>query len=122
MELTGESRETQVQPPLGAWRAFFRVKMGVARTRRITYRLRNGRGRIQRYSDRPVVLHHHTATIEIPEVLRARPGMVRFRKTGPRRYEFFIYRVGTTDYEHCAWMLRTFPNPLRSTGRRWLVI
>lgn len=122
MELTGESRDTQVQPPKGAWRIFFGVSLGAARQRRITYRMRNGRRRRPRFTPRLVVLHHHTATVEIPEVLHARPGIIRLRKLGTRKFEFFIYRSGSREYEHCEWMLGTFPNPHRRQGRRWLVV
>jgi hypothetical protein len=122
MDLTGESRDTQVQPPHGAWKTFFDVNLSKARARRVTYRMRNARRRGARYMPRPVVLHHHTATIEIPEVLDARPGIIRFWKMGKRKYEFFVYRPGTREHEHANWLLNTFPNPYRRHGRRWLVV
>ena len=122
MELTGESRDTQVQPPHGAWRIFFEVNLSKARQGRITYRMRNGRARHPRYTSRPVVLHHHTATIEIPEVIRARPGFIRFLRTGKSKFEFFIYKPGTREHQHCRWMVDTFPNPAQTKGRRWLVV
>lgn len=122
MGLTGESRDTQVQPPKGAWKIFFGVNLAKARARRVTYRLRNGRRRGLPYMPRPVVLHHHTATIEVPEVRNARPGIIRFRKIGLRKYEFFIYRSDTREHQHAQWLLYTFPNPHRRRGRRWLII
>lgn len=60
VELTGESRVTQVQPPWGAWVNFFQFDPDAPAP--ITLRSEKSGERIER----PIVRHDHNWTVEIP--------------------------------------------------------
>lgn len=123
MELTleqGPGRETQVQPPLGVWTIYFNVDI-VDLPLQLSLMNRTLPG--QQVEDRPVVLHHHNLTIEITGAALPRPAIIRFRRTGVNAYDYWVYRPGIhPEYEHCQWVLQSFPNPHHRTGRLWLVV
>jgi hypothetical protein len=123
MDLTmeqGPGRETQVQPPINIWVRYF--DLDFARLPRL--RLTNRRARRPQTEVRPVVEHDHNWTVEISGADVARPAIIRMRRTDQlgRRYDYWIYRQGEREYEHCDWILENFPNPLHRRGRRWLII
>jgi len=121
MELTmeqGPGRMTQVQPPRPVWKAYFHVNL--ENPGNLNLRLeRPG----SRYQMRSVVRHHHNWTVEIPEANAPRPAIVRFRRTGARRYVYRVLRPVEIDYAAAERLLQTASNPLRTGGgRRWIVV
>jgi hypothetical protein len=121
MELTmeqGPGRETQVQPPINVWIRYFDIDFANLPRLRFT---RQGAGR-PRQEVRPVVEHDHNWTVELDGAAVERPAIIRVVRTGPRSFDYWIYRPGDPVYEHCRWMLTTFPNPYRRRGRRWLIV
>ena len=123
MDLTmeqGPGRETQVQPSINIWIRYF--DLDFARLPRLT--LTNRRVRRAAPEARPVVEHDHNWTVEISGAHVSRPAILHMRRGDRRgrRYDYWIYGQGEPEYEHCDWMLRTFPNPFRERGRRWLIV
>ena len=121
MELTmeqGPGRETQVQPPIGVWAHYFGVDLDNPPMLRLTNRIR--RNAIP--ENRPVVEHDHNWTLEIRAANVNRPVIIRFHRTGNNRYDYWLYSQTDREYEHCRWLLNSFPNPHHTRGRRWLVI
>jgi hypothetical protein len=68
------------------------------------------------------VEHDPNWTIEVSGAEVERPAIIRFRKTGTNRYDYWIYEQGEAEHEASRWVLTTFRNPRRSRGRRWLVV
>jgi hypothetical protein len=121
MELTmeqGPTRITQVQPPVGVWAQYFGVDFDDLPTLTIT-NLSQPDGAVQ---SRPVVEHDHNWTIETESADVLRPAIIRFMRTGTDTYSYWIYQLGEPEYEHCRWVLDTFPNPNWTRGRRWLIV
>jgi hypothetical protein len=117
MELTmeqGPGRITQVQPPIGAWAQYFQIDFDDLPT----LELANG----TQTETRPVVEHDHNWTVEISEADVIRPAIIRFRRTGPDQYSYWLYQFGEPVFDHCRWLLDNFDNPVRKKGRRWLII
>lgn len=121
MELTmeqGPGRESQVQPPVGVWGYYFDVDVYGDTLPELT--LRNAdNGQTE---TRPVVEHDHNWTVEVSGATVERPAIIRFRRTADDRYDYWVYVPDSPEYDHCRWILDTFPNPLRQRGRRWLVV
>jgi hypothetical protein len=116
MDLTGESRVTQVQPPIGAWVKFFEIDEDAPGN----LELRNA---LTGKSDsRPVVHHDHTWTVEIPESACDRPAIIRFQKTGNKSYDFWIIESDGQDYQTFEWILANVDNPDQRHGRRWHIL
>jgi hypothetical protein len=121
MQLTleqGAGRETQVQPPIGVWAHYFGVDLDDPPRLRVT----NRKLRRPRSETRPIVEHDHNWTIELAGAEVNRPAIIRFRRTGVNRYDYWVYVEHDSEYEHCHWLLNTFRNPRRQRGRRWLII
>ena len=124
MELTqeqGPGRETQVQPPKGAWTAFFQCDIDNEEnlpTLVLNSRTTTATGP----TNRPAVSHDHNWTIEIPEAEPPRPAIIRIHRVGINEYDYWVHRPPQPEFDHCSWLLDNFPNPLWSRGRRWLVI
>ena len=121
MELTmeqGPGRETQVQPPINVWIRYFDIDFASLPRLRFTRRA----GPRVRQETRPVVEHDHNWTIELDGAAVERPAIIRVLRTGNRSFDYWVYRPGHPDYEHCRWMLTMFPNPYRHRGRRWLIV
>lgn len=118
MDLTGESRDTQVQPPLGAWARFFGIDIDDDTLPTFTLQNANGGAPIQR----PVVRHDHTMTLEIPESAPGRPAIIQFQREASDEYRYWIWESGDVEYDHLRWLLDNVPNPRRRIGRRWLAI
>ena len=116
MELTGESRVTQVQPPWGAWVNFFQFDPDAPAP--IT--LRSGRSGEQ--IERPVVRHDHNWTIEIPEAACSRPAIIRFRCEGTDGYSYWIYTDGEPDHAFYATLLERYKDASWIRGRRFLML
>ncbi len=117
MEITmeqGPGRETQVQPPRTVWENYFRIDLAAPPTLRLT---RHRRGPVTR----PVVRHHHVWTLEVPDA-GGPPAIIRFHREGKNRYKYWLYRPGSSEIDHCEWLLDNFENPLWRKGRRWFII
>ena len=124
MDLTqeqGPGRETQVQPPKGAWIVFFNVDLDDA-ANLPEYTLQNQRDADADPEIRPVVEHDHNWTVEIAGAEQPRPAIIRIRRVDTNAYHYWIYRPHDPEFEHCNWILDTYPNPHWHSGRRWLVI
>ena len=113
----GPGRMTQVQPPRAVWERYF----GVDLENPIPLAVRNERG-VGGYEARPVVRHHHVWTIEIPEADVPRPAIIRFRRTGRRRYVYCVFTRADPEYRALDRLLATSYNPWRTKAqeRRWL--
>jgi hypothetical protein len=121
MQLTleqGPGRITQVQPPLQAWRYYFKVNL----SNPPDLRLKNKKSSKSPIQIRPVVEHDHNWTVEINGAQIERPAIIRFRRVGASSYEYWIYGQNDTEFEHCNWLLNNFPNPRHNKGRKWLII
>jgi len=116
MELTGESRVTQVQPPLGVWLNFFKFDSSAPTP--IT--LRNAQTGEQ--IERPVVRHDHNWTIEIPDAACGRPAIIRFREDGPNLYSYWIYKDGESDFAVYSTMLERYTDASWVRGRHFLTL
>jgi hypothetical protein len=121
MELTmeqGPARITQVQPPLGAWAQYFDVDFEeLPSLQLVNLGVADAEPEI-----RPVVEHDHNWTIEIAAADVIRPAIIRFRRTGPNQYSYWIYQFGDDGFTHCRWLLDNFENPIRKKGRSWLIV
>ena len=71
---------------------------------------------------RPVVLHDHTLTVEIPASAGNRPAIIRFQREGDNEYRYWISMDGSDEHAHLTWLLDNVPNPRHTRGRKWLVI
>lgn len=122
MDLTmeqGEGRDTQVQPPAGAWFTYFDLDPDELPNLRLT----NRRQQNAEPETRPIVVHGTPNwTVEVTGAAVERPAIIRFRRTGDNRYDYWVYRPQDQEYAHSNWLLDTFRNPQRRRGRRWLVI
>lgn len=122
MELTreqGEGRETQVQPPRAVWEHYFGINLdSVSRPRlRLVHKGPQAVGAAPGTISR----HDHNLTIEIPGAEMPRPALLELRKTGLNSYLYEVHRAGPT-FDRFAQLLATRSNPLRTSGRRWLII
>ncbi len=70
----------------------------------------------------PVVRHDHSWTVEIPGSDQPRPAVIRFRRTGPLSYTYWIWGPADPQYAHYDFVLTEHPNPRWRAGRRWLII
>jgi len=121
MELTleqGGGRETQVQPPLNVWTHYFALRFDELPE----YTLVNRRDPNAEPIHRPVVEHDHNWTIEIDAARMPRPAIARLLHTDTYQYDYWIYRPGDPEFDHCDWILNNFENPIRTKGRRWFII
>jgi hypothetical protein len=123
MDLTGEQgpgRETQVQPPLDAWRQYFRVDDTADELP--VLRLVNTRAPGLE-PPRRVVRHHHNLTVEIAGAVAPRPAIIRLAEIGRHRYEYAVYRPGDSEYDAYDGLLDEIENPFRTRPRerRWFV-
>ncbi len=116
MELTGESRETQVQPPLGAWVNFFHFDPEAPSQ----LKLKSVQSGAQ--IDRPVVRHDHNWTVEIPEAACNRPAIIRFRESAGNTYTYWIYEPGAPDFALFTALLDRYRDPSWIRGRGFLVL
>ena len=116
MELTGESRVTQVQPPWGAWVNFFQFDPDAPSP--ISLRSEQSGEQIER----PVVRHDHNWTIEIPGAACNRPAIIRFRSQGTNQYSYWIYVTGEPDFTLYSTLLERYTDPSWIRGRRFLVL
>lgn len=121
MELTAEQgpgRETQVQPPVDVWIAYFVIDLADPPQ----LNLLNARRVGAQHEMRPVVEHDHNWTVEVSGASPPRPAIIRFSRTGLGAYTYWVFTPEDVEYGHCRWMLDTFPNPHWRRGRRWLVV
>src|SRR5262249_39830428 len=123
MEMTGESRDTQVQPPIPVWVRYFRIDLESPLP---TLTLTDGRGD-NPVIDRPVAGHHHNWTVDIPRSNRPRPAIIRLLRAGPRRTGRRSYTYGTLgqadpQYGRYRHLLDTVRSPHRRSGRLWLIV
>ena len=120
MELTGESRNTQVQPPLPVWERFFRLETALISQPPLF--LANEEHLSAGYFRKAVVKHHHTYTIEIPEIGTVRPAIIKIKRIGRRHFSFYIRRAGSSEYAIWLHRLQSTPNPYYTSGRLWAII
>lgn len=113
MELTGESRDTQVQPPLGVWVTYFKIDLDEPPN----LTLRNLAAGVD--DERPVVKHDHNWTIEIPEAACTRPAIIRFKRLGVDHYAYEVLEENHPDFGHCKWLIENYPDRHRTKGRFW---
>jgi hypothetical protein len=116
MELTGESRVTQVQPPWGAWVNFFQFDPDAPAP--IILRSEKSGERIER----PIVRHDHNWTVEIPEAACSRPAIIRFRSEGANTFSYWIYENGEPDFTLYSTLLDRYKDASWIRGRRFLVL
>lgn len=121
MDLTreqGEGRITQVQPPVGAWAAYFDIDFEYLPI----LTLQNMQDPTIGVEERPVVRHDHNWTLEIAAATIERPAIIHFRRVGQDSYQYWIHGSGDQEYDRLEYILDTFPNPQWRRGRRWLII
>ncbi len=119
MDMTGESRDTQVQPSNFAWSHYFQIDVSTPPLPTLT--LMDGRG-VNQVISMPVVGHDHNWTVEIPGSDQPRPAIIRFRRTGPLAYTYWIWGQSDPEFSHYNYVLNQHQNPLHHHGRRWLII
>ena len=61
-------------------------------------------------------------TIEIVGAELPRPAILRMHRTGPRSFDYWVYRPEVKEYHQCEWILQNFPNPYQRQGRMWIII
>jgi hypothetical protein len=123
MELTreqGPGRATQVQPPKAVWTEYFGINVDDPNVYLPKLRLLNGK--TQAEVVRPVVYHDHNWTIEIADAQMPRPAILRMSRLGRNRYEYSVMRRGDPEFQLLDWDLNNYHNPLRTHGRRWLMM
>lgn len=116
MPLTGESRETQVQPPLGAWTGFFQFDPN--HLGKVKLKSAKSKHQIQR----PIVRHDHNWTLEIPESAGSRPAIIRFRRLASSKYRYWIYRPADPDFEFFDSLLKRYRDPSWISGRPFVIL
>lgn len=116
MELTGESRVTQVQPPWGAWANFFQFDPDDPEPVEL-HSQATGSTIV-----RPVVRHDHNWTVEVPESACPRPALIRFRKDGADSYTYWVYQQGDTEYQFYSKLLERYRHPSWIRGRRFIIL
>lgn len=105
----------QVQPPSGAWSAFFHLTMQTPILP--TLRLRNiDSGTV---FDRPVVRHTLVMTVDIPEA--APNAVLEMWEVGKNRYDYRVVAPSDADFSQLDKELQQTPNPLWHSGRLWIV-
>lgn len=114
----GGGRETQVQPPVNVWVAYFNLDF----LDLPTYQLRSRSEAWTTPEARPVVEHDHNWTIELLGAELPRPATLHMHRTDEFSFDYWIYRPEDDDFHHCEWMLETFHNPHHTHGRMWLII
>jgi hypothetical protein len=123
MELTkeqGGGRETQVQPPKAVWNNYFGIKVGVERLPVLT--LINESAHPSLEVKRPVIEHDHNYTIELVGAELPRPAILRMRRMGHNRYSYRVHRPTDSTFTNLDTLLQTLHNPLRQSGRLWVMI
>ncbi len=103
----------QVQPPSGAWAAFFGVSIDSSFLP--TLRMRNVQTGI--VIDRKVVRHALVMTLDIPE---SEPGAIlEMWRVGGDRYDYRVLEPGQRGFSRLDRELHNTPNPLWHSGRLW---
>lgn len=113
----GPGRETQVQPPLGAWAYYFNLDWEDDCVLKLHDQQNGGAP-----EDRPVVRHALVRTLEMNGAPTLRPAIVRFHRVGPDEYQYWFFDSSTAEYAHLLWILENFRNPHQRKGRRWFII
>jgi hypothetical protein len=125
MELTkeqGEVRVTQVQPPMGVWKYFFRLNPSEVK-QLPTYELVWHSGENLTTFQRRVVSHHHNFTIELQGCEMPRPAILQIRRLRQYLFEYEVHRPSDPLFEARRRVLLSAFNPLQHpTGRRWVVL
>jgi hypothetical protein len=105
----------QIQPPSGAWAAFFQLSMQTQSLPQL--RLRNiDSGAV---IDRPVVRHTLVMTIDIPEAVAG--AILELWEVGKYRYDYRVILPTEADFTKLDKELQQTPNPLWHSGRLWIV-
>jgi hypothetical protein len=123
MELTNEQggdRETQVQPPKSVWEHFFGLKVGIEKLPILT--VINESSSPAQEARHHVVRHHHNYTIELAGAELPRPAILQMRRLSRNKYSYLVHRPTDKNFASIDAHLRTLRNPLRQSGRRWLLI
>lgn len=123
MELTNEQgagRETQVQPPKAVWETFFGIKVGIDKLPVLT--LTHESAGSTTTLKRPVIKHDHNYTVEMSGAEPPRPAILQMRRAGHNKYVYCIHRSADTSFASISAYLQTLHNPLRQSGRLWVLI
>ncbi len=115
----GPGRDTQVQPPAGAWFSYFDLDPEeLPNLQLVNRRQQNPEPEI-----RPVVEHGTPNwTVEIAGAAVEKPAIIRLHRTGQNSYDYWVYRPQEPEYAHCDWILNTFENSQHHRGRRWFIL
>lgn len=123
MELTNEQgggRETQVQPPKPVWETYFGIKVGIENLPILTLIDESGGKKV--IVKRSVIKHHHNYTIELASAGLPRPAILQLRRIGHNKYAYRVHRPIHPTFASLNALLQTLHNPLRQSGRRWVLI
>ena len=123
MQLTkeqGGNRMSQVQPPKPVWEHFFGLAVG--RGRLPNLELLNESATPAITTTRQVVSHDHNYTIEINGAEAPRPAILRIRRLGKNRYSYSVLRPPSSEYFNAITLLQNTHNPLRHSGRLWMLL
>lgn len=123
MELTNEQgggRETQVQPPRPVWEHFFGMKFEDDELPLLT--LLNESDGTSSVAARHVVKHHHNFTIELPGAGLPRPAILQMRRLGHRKFSYRVHRPKDRSFARIDGLVTNVYNPLRHSGRLWILI
>jgi len=116
----GGSRATQVQPPKAVWEHYFGIKVG--REKLPTLSLINEAIVPVVQTRRQVVEHHHNYTIELAGTELPRPAILQVRRIGHNTYSYYVLRPGDARFSTTKELLERIPNPLRQSGRLWVLV
>jgi len=105
----------QVQPPSGAWAKYFKLNLHTPVLP--VLRLRNmNTGSV---FDRQVVRHALVMTLDIPEAV---PGaLLEMWEVGKDRFDYRVILPTDPQFKKLDTEVRSTPNPLWHSGRRWIV-
>lgn len=124
MELTNEQggrRASQVQPPRPVWLHYFGIDVETVASLP-SLKLNNLRHLGGSTTVRPIIKHHHVYTIEISGAELPRPAILKLRRIGQLEYSYVVYRPNDPEFNSLNNLLKTIANPLRTSGRLWLMV
>lgn len=123
MELTNEqggSRKSQVQPPKPVWDTYFNVDLSAVPLPELQLTNLKDPGALPEL--RRISKHDHNFTIEITGYTPPPQGILELNKLGPRAFSYTVHSPGEPGHARHAKLLASVSNPLRTHGRKWLVI
>ncbi|WJI38630.1 MULTISPECIES: phospholipase D family protein [Mesorhizobium] len=121
MELTfeqGGGRAKQVQPPKAVWEEYFQIDL--AKYQSVNIFLTDENSNIK--YKRPVIKHDHNYTIEIAGAELPRPAILQVRKIASKQFRYSVHRPQDKTFSGLRKLLDEIDNPMRTSGRKWLLI